>query len=731
MGSVLSACKDNDELVNRLVYHNHISSRRVERAFRAVDRGDYISPSDLESAYRDMTSKVDNIHLSAPCVYGKVMERLSLKPGLSFLNIGSGTGYLSTIAAFILGDNGTNHGIEMHEDCFTYAQEHLEEFKRKSLDVDVFEFCEPVFTHGNFLNVIPNRQYDRVYCGAACPEIHEKFVKQFVKIGGILVMPKEDLLVRAKKTGEDTWQNNGMIPVSFASLMSPEDGNDQCLLQLPLCTPKSLQELCRSLIRRHLRAIVWAENKDFEEKQPVVPPPSMPMFPALSAWNSSLVIPIVDNDLPLQGEGIPESVQIAMNSSMRSILTECLRPFVSLESDDSSDDLESDDLFAPRRAMRPYSMREQSNSETRERDTSERDEYGFDGELEEDQDGEEEEDEDILGYAVPHCEESEETQNVTTEEETEKGCDKKENARDVKVVEEGEKNDEPSGSNRGQSTSCSIKRNASEKSSSSSEEDLDSADEDMSDGTIEALLQGDMLKKRRMLNIMENSNSIVSFSDDDNDDESSAPFMVSSVLKNLQYVSNKVRSLVRGNGDACPACSVVEPEKVEDKKDRIINVDSSDASSNEDEYDETNKANNRRDHRAGLKRRFERKALSSGSDGGSNFGKKLNLSESNDLGEISPSTVNSSPSSSAKKSSTSGYSFLTGPNSSNDDVQSDSDSDTYFSHRESNLFVEGVSYKKTHVIKKDVFASCMKQKVSQLPIPPPLRLYINYNREFV
>lgn len=41
----------------------------------------------------------------------------------------------------------------MHEDCLIYAQEHLEEFKRKSLDVDVFEFCEPVFqlgkTHGS------------------------------------------------------------------------------------------------------------------------------------------------------------------------------------------------------------------------------------------------------------------------------------------------------------------------------------------------------------------------------------------------------------------------------------------------------------------------------------------------------------------------------------------------------------------------------------------------------
>lgn len=85
---------------------------------------------------------------------------------------------------------------------------------------------------GNFLNVVPNRQYDRVYCGAACPEVHEKFIKQFVKIGGILVMPYKDQLLRSKRTGKETWRNNTMLPVSFTTLMSPQDGADRCLLQL-------------------------------------------------------------------------------------------------------------------------------------------------------------------------------------------------------------------------------------------------------------------------------------------------------------------------------------------------------------------------------------------------------------------------------------------------------------------------------------------------------------------
>lgn len=84
------------------------------------------------------------------------MEGLKLKPGLSFLNLGSGTGYLSTMAGLILGTRGVNHGIELHPEVVQYAHEKLQNFMANSPAMDEFDFCEPKFVVGEIHIYISN-----------------------------------------------------------------------------------------------------------------------------------------------------------------------------------------------------------------------------------------------------------------------------------------------------------------------------------------------------------------------------------------------------------------------------------------------------------------------------------------------------------------------------------------------------------------------------------------------
>uniref|UniRef100_A0A3P9NDI8 Protein-L-isoaspartate (D-aspartate) O-methyltransferase domain containing 2 n=1 Tax=Poecilia reticulata TaxID=8081 RepID=A0A3P9NDI8_POERE len=193
MGGAVSAGEDNDDLIDNLKEAYYIRTDLVERAFRAIDRADYYLDEYRDNAYKDLAWRHGNIHLSAPCIYSEVMEALELHPGLSFLNLGSGTGYLSTMVGLILGPFGVNHGIELHADVIEYAYQKLDSFIKTSDSFDKFEFCEPSFVVGNCLEIPPeSRHYDRVYCGAGVQKEHEEYMKNLLKVGGILVMPLEE-----------------------------------------------------------------------------------------------------------------------------------------------------------------------------------------------------------------------------------------------------------------------------------------------------------------------------------------------------------------------------------------------------------------------------------------------------------------------------------------------------------------------------------------------------------
>lgn len=74
------------------------------------------------------------------------------------------------------------------------------------------------------------RQYDRVYCGAACPEPHENYMKNLLKVGGILVMPLNDQLLQIKRTSETNWDVRTLLPVSFATLIQPQQGKPDLVI---------------------------------------------------------------------------------------------------------------------------------------------------------------------------------------------------------------------------------------------------------------------------------------------------------------------------------------------------------------------------------------------------------------------------------------------------------------------------------------------------------------------
>ncbi|CAG5011142.1 unnamed protein product [Parnassius apollo] len=274
MGGAVSSGRNNNELIDNLMEGNYIRSPMVERVFRALDRADFMTPENRDQAYKDLAWRDGPLHLSSPCIYSEVMEGLELRPGLSFLNIGSGTGYLSTMVGLVLGSGGISHGVEINQTVVEYATTKNRQFIENSPTLDDFDYCEPKYYLGNGLCLAPlQAPYDRVYCGAGCPEEYTNYFKQLIRIGGILVMPLNDTLLQVKRVGDNEWVSRSMLNVSFVTLKLPTTDPPTELIKLDEQTPPRLQLLSRASVRRAMRLGVLRRNPELQE------PPSGPRDP--------------------------------------------------------------------------------------------------------------------------------------------------------------------------------------------------------------------------------------------------------------------------------------------------------------------------------------------------------------------------------------------------------------------------------------------------------------------
>ncbi|KAK0425225.1 hypothetical protein QR680_009092 [Steinernema hermaphroditum] len=275
MGLAASTGKDNDEMVDNMIDSELIHQKDVEVAFRLVDRARFFPDDERENAYKDTawkskTGGPGRLHISAPCIYANVVEHLQLKRGHSFLNLGSGTGYLNTVVGYLIGTNGCNHGIEMHENIVNYAIERVTE-TLKTDEFAAFDWCVPQFFCGNALNIDSScyLRYDRVYCGAAVSEPYQLLLCCLLKVGGVCVMPFQDQvrpsrmqkLQRITRISEDRFEVRNITSVSFADFQIPtrEELQKEQPVLLPEVKQQTLQEQCRDRIRACIREKVLKE----------------------------------------------------------------------------------------------------------------------------------------------------------------------------------------------------------------------------------------------------------------------------------------------------------------------------------------------------------------------------------------------------------------------------------------------------------------------------------------
>ena len=157
-------------MVDMLVSHGSICTDPVIKAMRAVDRGFFIDPpkandprTSEEVRYLNSPFRNGVQHLSAPSIYGVALEALDLDEGLSFLNVCSGTGYLSAVASQILGTHSVHVAVELRAALVEHAKTRFAALGCTHIDL----------RHGSCLAIDPSSsmRFQRIYVGAGADEV--------------------------------------------------------------------------------------------------------------------------------------------------------------------------------------------------------------------------------------------------------------------------------------------------------------------------------------------------------------------------------------------------------------------------------------------------------------------------------------------------------------------------------------------------------------------------------
>lgn len=90
-----------------------------------LPRGMFHSSVAVVDASSDVGLSVLSGYVTEPPSVGVlILQELKLAPGQRFLEVGSGSGYLTALAAFIVGPSGSAMGVDISADAVAYAREH-------------------------------------------------------------------------------------------------------------------------------------------------------------------------------------------------------------------------------------------------------------------------------------------------------------------------------------------------------------------------------------------------------------------------------------------------------------------------------------------------------------------------------------------------------------------------------------------------------------------------------
>jgi len=202
-----------ESLIKELVKGGYLKNPLLITAFEKIDRADFV-PEDLKNkAYLNQPLPIGHEQtISQPLTVAFMLELLDPKLNEKILDVGAGSGWVSSLLAEIVGEKGKVLAFERIPELCDFSKKNISkyEFIQKGA-VEVY--C------GNAAKGYKKEApYDKIISAAAGKDI-PLIWKQELKIGGRLVMPVGNNIVVLDKVGLNEFEKKEFFGFSFVPLI--------------------------------------------------------------------------------------------------------------------------------------------------------------------------------------------------------------------------------------------------------------------------------------------------------------------------------------------------------------------------------------------------------------------------------------------------------------------------------------------------------------------------------
>lgn len=211
---------DRDELIRYLDEDvKMLKDARLKAVFTEVDRKDFLEEDYFPEAYEDYAVPIGHEEtLTKPAAAAFMLELLSAQEGERVLNIGAGSGWSTVLLAKLVGEEGYVWSTEIVPELVERSRENIEKY-----NIDNALVVEAV--EGDVLGFPQDVPYDKILLHASVPEVPPELLAQ-LRVGGVMVIPVADSLVRLERTSEEDIEESSYEGFLFKPLIMTESGGD-------------------------------------------------------------------------------------------------------------------------------------------------------------------------------------------------------------------------------------------------------------------------------------------------------------------------------------------------------------------------------------------------------------------------------------------------------------------------------------------------------------------------